>query len=154
MSSNTNESENKVGENFFAVYPDDFTPYERDYLLDRAEDLFAKKERTRVPNLDCEKLNRKTYIKNIQAIAEKLNRKPEDLRAYFSAELRVSASIKEDGTLKLDRIFYPNNLNPIYRNFMKSIQCAGCNSIKTVETKENRITYLECLDCHRKVSKK
>ena len=139
---------------YFADYPEDFTPYELKYLLDRAEDLPTKKEKTRVPNLDYEKLNRKTYIRNVQAIAEKLNRTPEDLRAYFAKELRVGASIKEDGTLKLDRIFYPNNLNPIYRNFMKSIQCEGCKSIKTIEKKENRITYLECLDCRMKVSKK
>lgn len=139
---------------FFAEYPTDFTPYERKYLLDRAEDMSVKKEKTRVPNLDYEKLNRKTYIRNISAIAEKLNRSPENLRVYFATELRVGASIKEDGSLKLDKIFYPNHLNPIYRNYMKSIQCDGCKSIKTVETKENRITYLECLDCKRTVSKK
>lgn len=154
IDTNENKDTEEVNTFFFAKYPDDFTPYDRKYLLDRAEDMSAKKEKTRVPNLDYEKLNRKTYIRNIQAIAEKLNRSPEDLRAYFASELRVGASIKEDGSLKLDKIFYPNNLNPIYRNFMKSIQCEGCKSIKTIETKENRITYLECLDCKRKVSKK
>jgi translation initiation factor 2 beta subunit (eIF-2beta)/eIF-5 len=138
---------------YFAEYPEDFEPYDRTFLLDRAEDLFAKKSKTVLPNLAYEKLNRKTYIRNVEAIAEKLNRTSEDLRAYFSTELRVPASIKEDGSLKLDRIFYPNNLNPVYKNFIKSVQCDGCRSVHTKEVKENRITFLECLDCHRKVSK-
>ena len=55
---------------YFASYPEDFEPYDRTYLLDRAEDLFAKKKKNVLPNLDCQKHNRKTYIRNIQAIAE------------------------------------------------------------------------------------
>jgi translation initiation factor 2 beta subunit (eIF-2beta)/eIF-5 len=138
---------------YFAEYPEDFEPYDRAYLLDRAEDLFAKKKRNVLPNLDYQKHNRKTYIRNIQAIAEKLGRSVEDLRQHFSKELRVAASIKEDGSLKLDRIFYPKDLNPVYTSFIKSIQCGGCKSIHTTETKENRITFLECKDCGRKVGK-
>lgn len=137
----------------FAMYPEGFEPYDRSYLLDRAEDLFAKKKKNVLPNLDYHKHNRKTYIRNIQAISEKIGRSVEDLRAYFSKELRVTASIKEDGSLKIDRIFYPKDLNPVYTSFIKSIQCDGCKSIRTTETKENRITFLECQDCHRKVSK-
>lgn len=139
---------------YFASYPEDFEEYDLDYLLNRADALFnSKKSRTVLPNLDYQKLNRKTYIRNIGAIAAKLNRTPEDLRLYFSTQLRVGASIKEDGSLKIERIFYPNDLNPIYRNYVKSVQCDGCKSIHTKEIKENRIIYLECLDCHRKVSK-
>lgn len=138
---------------YFAEYPEDFEPYERGYLLDRAEELFSKKKKTVLPNPDYQKHNRKTYIRNIQAIAEKLGRSVEDLRQYYSQELRVGASIKEDGSLKLDRIFYPKDLNPVYTSFIKSIQCGACKSIHTVETKENRIAFLECKDCGRKVGK-
>jgi len=138
---------------YFAEYPVDFEPYDRTYLLDRAEELFSKKKKNVLPNLDYEKLNRKTYIHNIKAISEKLGRPVEDLRMFFAKELRVGASIKEDGSLKLDRIFYPKDLNPVYTAFIKSIQCGGCKSIHTIETKENRITFIECKDCGRKVGK-
>jgi translation initiation factor 2 beta subunit (eIF-2beta)/eIF-5 len=140
--------------NAFATYSDDFEPYDLDYLLDRADTLFSsKKNKAILPTLAYQRLNRKTYIHNIGAIAEKLNRSPENLRAFFSANLRAEASIKEDGSLKIDKVFYPSNLNPVYKNYIKSIQCAACKSINTTESKDDRITYLECVDCHRKVSK-
>lgn len=139
---------------YFASYPDDFVEYDLEFLLDRADTLFStKKTKTIVPNLDYQKHNRKTYIKNLTAIAAKLNRTPEDIRQYFSHQLRAAASIKEDGSLKIDKIFYPNDLNPIYRNYIKSLQCAGCKSINTHEVKESRLSYLECNDCHHKVYK-
>lgn len=138
---------------YFVKYDEDDNKYSRDYMLDRATELFAKKNKKNMPNLDSERLNRKTYIKNIKVIAEKLNRKPEDLKAFFSSELRVTASFKEDSTLKLDQMFNPKDLNIVYVNYLKSIQCTGCKSIDTVEKKENRITFLECNDCRRRVSK-
>ena len=138
----------------FAEYPEDFESYSRDYLLERAEDLFAKKKKNVLPNLDILKHNRKTLIRNIKAISEKLGRPVEDLRVYFAKELGIAASIKEDGSLKLDRIFHPKDLNPVYMSFVKSIQCNGCKSIHTIEFKENRITFLKCEDCCQKVAKK
>ena len=140
----------------FATYPDDFIPYDTKYLLDRADQSCSqntKKNKLILPNLDIEKRDRKTYIRNIKAISEKLNRPLNDIVSYFSTELRVSTSIKEDGSLKIDRIFHQSNLNPIYSNYVISLQCKGCKSIQTIETKEDRITYLECTECKRKVSK-
>ena len=138
----------------FAEYPEDFELYDLQYLLDRVEDIFTKKQPNVLPNLDFQKCNHKTYIRNIQAIADKLDRPVEDLRKYFASELRVGVSVKENGILKLDKIFNLSNLNPIYKSFIRSIQCAGCKSIRTKETKKDRITYLECKDCYRKVAKK
>jgi len=129
-----------------------FVPYSRDYLLDRASDLFVRKNKTVLPNLDSTRLNRKTYISNVRAICEKVNRSPEDFRLFFSTELRISASFKEDGSLKLDQMFNPKNLNTVYHNFLKSIQCTACKSINTIERKENRITFLECQECRRSVA--
>lgn len=131
---------------------DNFVPYSRDYLLDRASDLFVRKNKTILPNLDSTRLNRKTYISNVQAICEKVNRSPEDFRLFFSTELRISTSFKDDGSLKLDQLFNPKNLATVYHNFLKSIQCTACKSINTVERKENRITFLECQECRRSVA--
>lgn len=143
-----------MNSHYFAEYPEDFEAYSREYLLNRAEDLFSKKKKNVLPNLDYQKLNRKTYIRNIQAIAEKLGRSVEDLRVYFAKELRVGVSIKDDGSLKLDKVFHPKDLNPVYTSFIKTIQCDGCKSIRTTEPKENRITFLKCEDCGQKVAKK
>lgn len=138
---------------FFAMYPEDFEPYDRNYLLDRAESLYNKKKVSVLPNLDFQKLNKKTYIHNINVIADKLERSVEDIRKYFSIELRAAASIKEDGSMKIDKLFHLSNLNPVYKSFIRSIQCDGCKSIRTFETKEDRILFIECRDCHRKVAK-
>ena len=158
LSENTRDelNENNLSDStntFFVIYDMDGSKYSRDYMLDRASELFAKKNKKTMPNLDSERLNRKTYIKNITAIAEKLNRKPEDLKAFFSSELRITASFKEDSSLKLDQIFDQKTLNTVYINYLKSIQCTGCKSIDTLEKKENRITFLECNDCRRRGSK-
>ena len=127
--------------NYFVDYPEDFVSYTLEYLLDRAENQMMTNtvKKIVVPNLDILKLNRKTYINNIDAISKKLNRPVSTIKDFFSSELRCSASIKGDGTLKFDRIFHLNNLNPVYTAFVKSIQCSECKSINTIEQKINRI---------------
>lgn len=156
-SSDSNGSVDNVTHNpadYFAQYPKGFEPYEVTELLDRAENLFSmKKKKVVLPDLDHYVENRKTYIRNIGIIAQKLGRDPESMRKHFSDELRAGSSFKEDGQLKLEKVFRTQHLNPVYDSYVKTLQCKGCKSIDTIEVKENRIIYLVCNRCKRKVAR-
>lgn len=123
--------------------------YDVDELLDRAYNGFAtKKGKVKIEKPKLEKENKKSYIINFLAIAESINRTPDELHIYIQNELKIATSLKENGVLKIDKVISNNMIENIFASYIRDeVMCITCKSIKTHIEKEKRIKYLICDSC-------
>lgn len=133
----------------------DFELYDTFELLDRAYKSFImdrSKVAVTIPIVENE--NKKCYVRNFYEMAASINRKPEDLQAYFQKEIGYSTSITGNKHLKFEKYIRDRTL--IARHFKDYIKeyviCKSCKSIKTNEIKENRIKFLVCTNCKCRVA--
>ena len=95
--------------------------------------------------------NKKTYIGNFKEICNKLNRKMDDVKAYFESELRAPCNLSQDGTLVITKVFKQVQVSKVLSSYIKDcVTCKECNSCDTDIIKENRITFLKCNKCKSK----
>jgi translation initiation factor 2 subunit 2 len=109
------------------------------------------KTKTIIPP-DFFKQDRKSYIRNFQAVCTSIGRDSEDIRVYLTKELSMDTSIKEDGSLKIDAIVKSvAMIQNILRNYITEfVMCKSCSSCNTDLAKIDRITFLICKSCKSK----
>jgi len=130
-------------------------PYDTKYLVDRlyielGEHIKSNKKLV-LDRPEISSVNKKTYISNFKEICKKLNRKPEDAKAYFESELRATINLSQDGALVITGVFKQAGVSKVLSSYIKEyVTCKECNSCDTEIIKENRISFLNCNKCKSK----
>ncbi|MDD1674064.1 MAG: translation initiation factor IF-2 subunit beta [Methanomicrobiales archaeon] len=97
-----------------------------------------------------------TVFENFAEIADKLNRKKDDLMKYLLGELGTAGKI-EGNRAVFNGKFEPANLNSMIRNYVEDyVICSECGRPDTRLVKDGRIPVLRCDACggHRPVKKR
>ena len=127
--------------------------YSIDHLVDRLYDELDSQEKESksklsLPAPEVTSANKKTFIKNFTGICSKINRKDDDVKAFFEEELKASCSIDANGMLIIQGLFRELGIKKILSNYVKSfVLCKECASGATEIIKENRITFMNCKSC-------
>lgn len=120
-------------------------------LLDRARLALPEKtltyERFETPTIDSFIQGNKTFIRNYDAITQKIRRSPEILAKYLSRELAVPTTV-QGGKLILNGKFYTKNLQDKLQNFVESaVICKECKKPDTKVVEKNGVKTLICEAC-------
>ena len=98
-------------------------------------------------------LGNKTKILNFNSICQKLAREPTHMMKYFSVELSTDCNLNEENELIITRIFKENAIVKVLTNYVDQfVKCKICDSYNTELLKDNRITFIKCLNCNSKQS--
>ena len=92
---------------------------------------------------------------NLTPICVALNRPQEHVVAYILNELATTGNV--DGAdpprLVIKGRFQPKQLESVLKRYITNyVLCSHCKSHNTTLLKENRLQFLQCLDCHAKKS--
>jgi len=125
---------------------------EYEKLLEKAYSLLpekaTKKERFEIPVVESIVQGSKTIIKNFEAIALTLRRKPYEVSKYLARELAVPISV-EGQRLVLQGKFYDRVLNEKIKNYTETyVICKECKKPDTKLTEMGRgVRMLVCEAC-------
>jgi translation initiation factor 2 subunit 2 len=132
---------------------------EKDYhaLLKRARDSLPEniieRERFRVPEVDVFIEGKTTVFRNLEEIADAVNREPSQILVYLLRELGTAGTI--DGKRIVFKGRVPaSQVEKRLRGYIETfVLCSECQRPDTRLVKEGRITLLECDACgaHRPV---
>lgn len=129
------------------------TSTEKEYLelLDRLYKSLPERKDVKtidLPELEVEHLTTKTLIRNLQSIAERLDRDPRMLARYFLKELGKPGSLTPSGALEIYDKISTKSLNDLFDKFIKTyVRCPTCGSIDTKLIRQGKIYILKCLAC-------
>ncbi|MEZ0289913.1 MAG: translation initiation factor IF-2 subunit beta [Sulfolobales archaeon] len=120
-------------------------------LLDRLYKRLPERKESKtidLPELEIEHLTNKTIIKNLQYIAERLDRDPKIISRYFLKELGKPGSLTSSGTLEIYDRISAKSLNELFDKFIKTyVRCPTCGSIDTKLIRRGKIFIIKCLAC-------
>lgn len=125
---------------------------EYEKLLEKAYSLLPEKaigkERFEIPVVESITQGNKTIIKNFEAIALTLRRKPYEITKYLSRELAVPISV-EGQRLVLQAKFYDRVLNEKIKNYTETyVICKECKKPDTKIVEMGRgLRMLVCEAC-------
>jgi len=109
----------------------------------RSERIFIKP-----PNITREG-KKKTIWANFTEICTQLNRPTSHFCEFLFSELGTTGSIDKNGYLVIRGVFQSKNIESLIRRYIKDyVVCTSCRSLNTVMTKEDRLNFLDCNDCH------
>lgn len=92
--------------------------------------------------------NKKTFIANFKNICEKMNRKIDDVRAFFESELCTTVTLNSDGALVIIGVYKQQGIMKVLDGYIKKyVTCKECSSCDTEIIKENRLVFLKCKKC-------
>lgn len=133
-------------------------PSDYSTLLARArsklQDATATHERFTVPAADVMYMGKTTVIRNFAAVADQINREPDQLLAYLLREVGMA------GTLDGPRVIFKGKVDSQLiqgriKEFVEAfVLCGECNRPDTKLVKDGRTTILTCDACgaHRPVA--
>lgn len=101
------------------------------------------------PIAEVENIKNRTIIRNFKEIAERLNRKPDELASYFFKDLSINGMIDPNTKqLILFGKFSFERINMSLKFYIrKYVICPICTSVDTVVIKEGKNLFLKCLAC-------
>jgi len=94
---------------------------------------------------------KKTVWFNFGEICTQLNRTTDHFSSFVFAELGTTGSIDANKCLVIRGRYVQKHLEVIIRHYIKEyVACASCKSFKTTLSKDNRLHFLTCNECHSK----
>jgi len=94
---------------------------------------------------------KKTVWFNFGEICAQLNRTTEHFSSFVFAELGTTGSLDSNKCLVIRGRYLAKHIEGIIRHYIKEyVQCASCKSFKTTLSKDNRLHFLTCNECHSK----
>jgi len=101
------------------------------------------------PVAEVQNIKNRTIITNFKEIAQKLNRKPEELASFFFKDLSINGMIDENTKqLILFGKFTFERINLSLKFYIKKyVVCPICSSVDTTVIKEGKNLFLKCLAC-------
>lgn len=110
--------------------------------------LNKKTSQITLPPPKLSRAGKKCIYSNFAENCKGLNRNPLHLIDFFAAELGQSGNLKEDGSLAMVGKYDTKLIQILLKKYACNyVLCKVCNSSHTELTKENRMTFLVCLDC-------
>jgi len=94
---------------------------------------------------------KKTVWFNFGETCKQLNRTAEHFSSFVFAELGTSGSLDANKCLVIRGRYMAKHIEHLIRKYMKDyVICASCKSFKTTLSKDNRLHFLTCNECHSK----
>ena len=79
----------------------------------------------------------------------RLNRTTEHFSSFVFAELGTNGSLDANNCLVIRGRYQSKDIEVIIRRYTKEyVACASCKSFKTTLSKDNRLHFLTCEECH------
>lgn len=130
--------------------------YDYEALLKRARSQFpeisSKRERLEIPKLHYSVIGMRTVIHNFNEIAEILNRNPQHILKFLTAELATAAATQESKAIFQGK-FPRETLERLIQRYMETfVVCPVCKRPDTKIVKEKRLSFLVCEACGAKSS--
>jgi translation initiation factor 2 subunit 2 len=132
----------------------DLKEYEKN--LERALSSVPKeksgRDRFELTRLQVTLTGNRTVITNFKEICDYLNRDPQHVLKFLSAELATAATI-EGGRIVFQGKFSDDGLTKLLNRYVQDfVICPACTRPDTKITKEGRISFLVCEACGAKSS--
>ena len=128
--------------------------YDYEFLLDRLYSKLtvrtSKSSRFELPELQTERVGRRTLIKNFKQLANSMRREPRILLTYLMKEIGTSGGYEEDsGIAMLHARVTSSALNSLIQRFVKMyVLCPTCGAPDTkLERKKKEAWILVCEAC-------
>ncbi len=128
--------------------------YDYEFLLDRLYSKLtvrtSKSSRFELPQLQTERVGRRTLIKNFRQLANSMRREPKILLTYLMKEIGTSGSYEEEsGIAILHARVTSSALNSLIHRFVKTyVICPTCGAPDTkLEYKKKEAWILVCEAC-------
>ena len=97
----------------------------------------------------------KTAWQNFDSMRQKINRKPDHMLQFFTAELGVEGNFGNEGHMIFQGRFQSKHITPLYKHYLSDyVRCLNCKSLNTTLDKDQstRLFMMECQDCGAKRS--
>mmetsp|Transcript_26886 Transcript_26886/g.19352 ORF Transcript_26886/g.19352 Transcript_26886/m.19352 type:complete len:81 (-) Transcript_26886:202-444(-) len=78
---------------------------------------------------------------------QKINRKPDHLLQFFTAELGVEGNFGSEGNMIFQGRFMSKHITPLYKLYLKDyVRCLNCKQLNTTLAKDQntRLFMMEC----------
>lgn len=113
-------------------------------------DAETKSHKLDIPSIQLSSVGTtKTVWCNIKRIAVSIRRDPDHLQKYTVTELAVNSSINGEGQLVMKGRFQVKQIETVVRHYINSyVKCGNCNGMKTRLSKNDRMNFINCDDCH------
>ena len=94
---------------------------------------------------------KKTVWFNFGEICDQLNRTTDHFSQFVFAELGTTGSLDANRCLVIRGRYLAKHIEVLIRHYIKEyVACASCKSFKTTLSKDNRLYFLTCNECHSK----
>lgn len=94
---------------------------------------------------------KKTVWFNFGLICDQLNRSTDHVSSFVFAELGTTGSLDANRCLVIRGRYLAKHIEVLIRHYIKEyVACASCKSFKTTLSKDNRLHFLTCSECHSK----
>ena len=132
----------------------DLKEYEKN--LERAQSLIPQnkgvRDRFELMKLQVNVTGNRTIVTNFKEICDYMNRDPQHVLKFLSAELATAATI-EGGRIVFQGKFYEDALTKLLNRYVQDfLICPACTRPDTKIIKEGRISFLVCEACGAKSS--
>jgi translation initiation factor 2 subunit 2 len=135
-----------------AVEPD----YSYDYLLGRLYGMMQAPPKVPnkiklVPPILGMIGSKKTCIANFSILCNGMNREPDHVSLYLQVEFCTNGSLNSKNELTLRGKFKADQIQTGITSYIsRYVKCVNCKRYNTHIIKEERLSFLECLDCQAK----
>ena len=91
----------------------------------------------------------KTNFINFTKVCVCFDRDCSHLKQYIDLELSTTSSTNIDGVLIIHGKFRTGGIQKVLLKYITEyVQCVSCQSIKTTLIKEDKLSFINCCDCH------
>lgn len=91
----------------------------------------------------------KTVWCNINKVAISIRRETDHLQKYTMSELAINGSINGAGQLVMKGRFQVKQIETVVRHYVNNyVTCSNCNGTKTRLSKNDRLSFINCDECH------
>lgn len=116
--------------------------------IEETPDIEAGAGRFDVPDPDLRQEGKLTVFENFQAVASKLNRKPDHVMQFLQNELGTSGHIDESGRARLKGDFRDERIQEAIEAYTEGfVLCSECGLPDTVFEREDGVLLIRCEAC-------